>query len=478
MPEHANSGEHAEPPPHANGPEHAEAVRHGNWIGGEWIPARFAHTFEPDAGSESGARARFPRSSAADVDAALAACARARAQWSARSVDERRAVLVEAARQLARDPDPGGLLAAALGASRDELAQHARDLARQLEHDLARERDRSRGRTAPSMRVCAPHWSELWLAPAREILGALLSGSSIVLLSDRHAPFLAEAIARSLDAASLAPGVLALLHDDGDACLNALLAHEEVDVVSVAAPRARIREIERRAQRLRARSRPDPAPARGPSAAERAARLRFGSGVDDRPGPVLDARCLRNATYMVNADADPDAAAREVVARAFGRSQALSGQLPGSIGRVACHERSFSRFSAALLERLDRDADVARPLCALDPATLEHARRARELGLDEGATLVFSRPKTRASDDAGGEQASRERRPEAILWPTVFTNVEEHMRLAWLGRPAPVLCLMRVPSDERGAAMARDLDGDPLAEDLSERAEDRTAEDG
>jgi len=184
----------------------------------------------------------------------------------------------------------------------------------------------------------------------------------------------------------------------------------------------------------------------------------------------------------VKLDADAPAAAREVVARAFGRSATLSGQLPGSIGRVVCHERVFSRFSAELLALLDRDADVARPLVALEPATIEHARRGRELGLDEGATLVFSPTKTRASDDPAGPDAgiglSRARMAEAILWPTVFTNVEEHMRVAWLGRPAPVLCLMRVASDERGAATARELDQDPLAEDLSERAGDASTEDG
>jgi acyl-CoA reductase-like NAD-dependent aldehyde dehydrogenase len=451
---------------------------HANWIGGEWVPARSAHTFGVDAPGAPGApasngatSARFPRSAPPDVEAALVACEQAGSHWCEHAVDDRRAILAEAAAALSRDPDPDDLAAQTIGLSRAELARHTVELARTLEADLARERDRSRGRATRSLRVSAPHWSELWLEPAREVFTALLSGSSIVLLSDRHLPFLAEAIARALEAASLPRGVLALLHDDGDACLGALLAHEAVDVVSLAAPRARVREVERRAQRLRTRS--QPASPRSRSTVERTAHARFGSGIDDRAGPSLEIRCLRNATYTVNALTDPAAAAREVVALAFGRATALSGQLPGSIGRVACHERVFSRFSAELLALLDRDAEVAQPLCAREPATLEHARRAHELGLDEGATLVFSR---HGGDVATGVGASRERRAEDILWPIVFTNVEEHMRLAWLGRPAPVLCLMRVANDERGAVLARELDEDPLAEDLSERAEDESVE--
>jgi hypothetical protein len=58
-----------------------------------------------------------------------------------------------------------------------------------------------------------------------------------------------------------------------------------------------------------------------------------------------------------------------------------------------------------------------------------------------------------------------------MLWPAVFTNVEDHMRIAWLGRPAPVLCLIRVPGDESGASLVQAFGRDPAAEDLSARAE-------
>jgi hypothetical protein len=58
--------------------------------------------------------------------------------------------------------------------------------------------------------------------------------------------------------------------------------------------------------------------------------------------------------------------------------------------------------------------------------------RVRELGLDEGATLI-----------AEGGPASRVENEWGNLFPLVFTNVEPGMRLARLERPMPVLLLQR-----------------------------------
>jgi acyl-CoA reductase-like NAD-dependent aldehyde dehydrogenase len=40
----------------------------------------------------------------------------------------------------------------------------------------------------------------------------------------------------------------------------------------------------------------------------------------------------------------------------------------------------------------------------------------------------------------------------------VFTNVEPAQRLARLGRPAPIVALVRATSDEDARALARELD--------------------
>jgi hypothetical protein len=286
--------------------------------------------------------------------------------------------------------------------------------------------------------------------------------------------------------------------------LRAILDDPRAAPISASGPEARVRAIGRLAKLARAAHEPRGGTSRAPSIDDRSrdsnaheaetestpiraarAAVHFGAGLDAARAPRLELEVLRNRTRVVTRDEDVEAAAEDVVQRAFGRARSLSGRRPGSIARVACHERAFSRFSAALLERLDRDPDVASPLSARERSELDHLRRARELGIDEGATLVFSRERVARHEDRDAEARdaratsarsmppalSRDRRAEAILWPAVFTNVEEHMRLAWLGRPAPVLCLMRVASDERGAALAEEIDGDPRAEDLSATGE-------
>ena len=118
---------------------------------------------------------------------------------------------------------------------------------------------------------------------------------------------------------------------------------------------------------------------------------------------------------------------------------------------MVCHQRLFSRFSEELLQCLEAAQDAQRPVPAIDGDLPGHVRGAWALGLDEGASPILggeplSRPA--APVDAargGGSQGSR---PPWALSPTVFTNVDPGLRLAGLGRPAPVLSLIRGASDE------------------------------
>jgi acyl-CoA reductase-like NAD-dependent aldehyde dehydrogenase len=438
---------------------------HANYIDGVWRPALAEHVFEISAAGDRGRPfARFPRSSARDVEAAVSAAAAAEPAWRDRALETRFAIVARALALLSREPDPDGRVAHSLGLAVDELARDRIGFSRSIESELGRARQS--GHFEPGgIQVVLRHWSELWLGPVQHVLAALLAGRTVVLFSDPHVPFIAESLARALEASAVPRGVLALVHDDRDTCLDAALVDTRIDTLRASAPPARLRHIERRAQGLRARDlgRESDPPAGGARAADRSApspRGRFGAGLDHRRGPELDLCLLRSSSYVVTRSADPAAAAAEIIERAFGRARSLSGQRPGSVGRVLCHERQFSRFSAELLEQLALHPDAAAPLCARETAELDHLRRACELGLDEGATLVHSRREA-------APPPSRDRRAEAMLWPAVFTNVEEHMRIAWLGRPAPVVCLMRVASDERGALQAQEIDRDPAAEDLS-----------
>lgn len=470
---------------------------HANWIGGEWRPALKEHVFEIAAGNDlARAIGRWPRSSERDVELAVVAGSRAEAGWRALAFAKRRAILERAARALASAPDPGGLIAARVGLEGREIAPHFDGIEDTLQRALSEGPYASPGRAAvrSGLLLFQADWSELYREPLRALVAALVHGRSIVMLSDPRTPMLAENIARALQEAGLPSGVLGLLHDDGETCLRAGIEESAISGLCVSGPAVHLRRVERIVHSLHPAAHDTP-----PGAA-----VHFGAGLEDPPGPALDLRVLRNASRVIGASADAALEACEVVVQAFSRSQALSGQAPGAVGRVLCHERIFSRFTSELLLELERHADVSQPLPLTDREVAAHVRRAYELGLDEGATPIFSgksrrpgasraraetgepapeRAAERAADrshDRGPDRAperaperkpapapSKKTRAPVSLWPIVFTNVEEHMRLAWLGRPAPVVCLMRIASDAAGAALAAQLDRDPLAEDLS-----------
>jgi acyl-CoA reductase-like NAD-dependent aldehyde dehydrogenase len=262
--------------------------------------------------------------------------------------------------------------------------------------------------------VCvAPHASELVLEPLVRVLAHLERGERVLLVAPKELAELGEVWRGALAGI---PG-WACVEDDGLGVLRALLANQEVRGFEASGPPARVAEL-----------------------------AELVHGTEGRV--VLELRTLRNTSLLVRRGDDAQECARVAARRAFGRVASLSGQRAGALGRVVCHERQFSRFSAALLAELERTGDFERPVPPLERETRAHLAAARALGLDEGATLVL---------------AGRE--PPACL----FTNVDERLQLATLARCAPLLVLLRTTSDEEGAALAARLDGDARAEDLGAR---------
>ena len=430
---------------------------HLNQIGGERRPALSGAVFEVSAAGSSRAKARpnplgaWPRSSAADVAAATES-ARARAEtWRSIDAPQRRAILERAAVELSREPDPGGLLAARLGLERSELDPHLAAIPGTLDaalRDPAAAFESPRA-AEPGLLLLLPAWSELVVPVAEALFSAFALGRSVILLSDPHAPMIADALAAALERGGLPPGVLSVVHDDGEDALRAALRSGAASYVRASGYPSRIRRLER----ITARS----------GGAD------FGAGLALSNGPAVELGILRCKTAVVRSSENPASLAIEVVDRAFGRSRSLSGQLPGQIGRVVCPERSFSRFTEALLAELRRSRDVAQPAPIVERESEDRLRRARILGLDEGATLIFDGEDlpTAGNGDPARSPAAPSTSGEAILAPTVFTNVEERMRLTLLGRPLPLLCLLRVPNDEQALSLAERLDREVPAEDLS-----------
>lgn len=416
-----------------------------NFSRGEWRAARSGFTFEVELGErapgEARERLRVARSAEADAVAALEALASA---THARLSSSRE--LARAASQLASAPDPHGWLARRAGLDEREIELLHADLRVRL--DAALHAHAPRAAPNPAARSGEPAPVALVRADATELLGSLAGsvfarlagGWRVLIVSDPHAPMLATRVVEVLLEAGVARDSIALLHEDGDVVLRRAIVEsgERLGALEFSGSSARVRALERWLHE---------AEARGARAPRRELERRV--------------RVLANQSRIVRADDDVEAQARAIAHSAFARVPALGGQAPTVPGRVLCHERVFSRFTAALLAELAASDDVARPLRALDPALCEHVAQAFALGLDEGATAVFT-PADRARVARSSEEAVA-----LELAPLVFTNVEEHMRLAWLGRPAPILCLLRVPSEARALELAAELDRDPLAEDLS-----------
>lgn len=402
----------------------------------------------------------WPRSGSADVAAAVEAARSSAASWASLGPESRRTILSRAAEELARDPDPKSLFAARIGATPDEVAPHGAGIPERVERALADPAAAVANPRAasPGLLVFAPAWCGLYESPAAALFSALLLGRTAVFVSDPHAPMIADAFAHALDRAGLPRGVLSVVHDDGDDALRAAFATGAATWLVGSGYPGRVRRLEK--------------------LATSAPPADFGAGVHATGGLFVELGILRSRSLGLRSGEDFAARAEEIARSAFGRSATLSGQLPGQVARVVCPERSFSRFTETLLALLRSSTDVLRPIPLVERASVDLLRRVRFLGLDENATLIFdggdalaSRAASAPAPPAAEARAAEARSPaiteDAILSPTVFTNVEERMRIASFGRPIPVLCLLRAGTDEEARALAGRLDRDVPPEDLS-----------
>ena len=275
------------------------------------------------------------------------------------------------------------------------------------------------GELAQGVGVFRAHWSDLSGGLGARLAHHVLAGRTALVLSDPRLPRAAERFALACEAAELPAGVVTLLHDDTRESSEAALGSAGLAFV-------RWKDHDERLDELGTRFRA-------------------------RVETSWELWRAANVSRHVRASDDPALAASEVADRFIARSSTLFGQLPGSTGRVLCHERVFSRFSEELLVLLERSPALARPVPFLEADLGDHVADAWSLGLDEGATPIFGAAPGEADSSPGAESSG------AI----VFTNVEPRSGFARRTRPAPVLGLLRVSSDEEAAELQRELDGPP-----------------
>jgi acyl-CoA reductase-like NAD-dependent aldehyde dehydrogenase len=366
-----------------------------NLIAGEWRAARGGAVFQPPV-RPSAPGEPWPQSGAEDVEQAWKSARAGAGDWRALDARRREELLCALARELERDELLAAGLAERFELRPEEVAPHLADLERSLAPRLERSAPADAGGQVVWL---APDWRELVRGPLLDVARELAAGRPAVLVSDARLPLLAERIAAAAVSAGVYPGALGLLHGPTRELVALALARPE------------------RGATLRASG-----------TVERMVELRRLCEEQGVVEPRL--RALRCEAFEVDGSRSPEESAATVVARAFGRGECFSGQLPGTLGRVFCPARLFSRFSALLLERLESSEAVTAPVPQVDDEAAARVRSAWELGLDEGATCI-------AGGDGALPASSR------ALPPTVFTNVEPHMASARRQDPLPVLCLLR-----------------------------------
>lgn len=390
---------------------------HHNWIAGAWRSARGERSYQRLERAD-GARAaldhRWPESSAEDVREAVEAAAVASQRWLGRSRSARWNAANELAQALVRELDVAAI-AADLGLPALEYAPHAGEHELRLLEALEYRRD---GAEQEGVVAFGAHWSDGAAGVLARLLARLVGGQTAIVWADARAPHVASALARALETSTFPAGVVNVLHGESREGRDALFATPGLACGRWKAPQS---ELEQFAERFAAR-------------------------VNSQWELWL---CANRSALVCERD-NVEQAARSVAEQAFSRAATLSGQHPGHVARVLCHQRRFSQFCEEFRRLLAVDADAMRPCRALDDDLERHVLASWAQGMDEGATPIFGEP-----------PAARERSAAEGVGGVVFVNVDPAGALCRSSRPAPLLSLVRVASDEEGRLRRAELDSSP-----------------
>ncbi|MBF6591022.1 MAG: aldehyde dehydrogenase family protein [Ktedonobacterales bacterium] len=392
--------------PAAEGNEAPTAPRtYLNYIGGQWRPSLSGETFDnTNPARQSELIGTFQRSTAADVDAAVAAAEAALPAWCALPAPARGEIILRAALLLEqRQPELARQMTREMGKPLKETIGDVRT-AIDFGKYVAGEGRRAEGETVPSAlpdKMCLTvrqplgvvgiitPWNFPMAIPAWKTLPALLAGNTVVLKPASDTPLSAVNLVEILSEAGLPAGVLNLVTGPGATLGDALVTDPRVAMISLTGST----EVGRHVAELCGRD-------------LRRCSLELGG---------------KNAVIVMD-DADLDEAVAAVSWAGFG----TTGQRCTATSRVIIHERVASAFAEKLVATAEKLRIGDGLLAETDMGPLVNAGRVQavhaytEIGVSEGARLLTGgRPLT---DDelAGG----------AFYAPTVFTDATTEMRIA------------------------------------------------
>ncbi len=375
-----------------------------NYIDGEWLDAASGETFESTSPANGDAIGVFPRSSAEDVERAVAAAKRAYEDWRLVPAPKRGELLFRFAHLLSEQKeDLAQLMAHEMGKVLPEAlgdVQEAVDMA----YYMGGEGRRLFGQTTPSelrdkfnMSVRQPigvvgvitPWNFPIAIPSWKMLPALVCGNTVVFKPATDTPALGERFVELLVEAGVPAGVVNIVHGGGGQVGNALVEHPDVPVISLTGSRETGVAVTK-------------------TGADRLKHIHLELGG-------------KNAIIVLD-DANLDLAVEGIVWSAFG----TSGQRCTAASRVIAHEAVYDKLVSRLVAEAEKmqlgygwedETDVG-PV--INKAALDKIHSYTEIGQDEGATLL-----------TGGEVASGNGLENGFYYrPTVFGDVDPQMRIA------------------------------------------------
>jgi aldehyde dehydrogenase (NAD+) len=402
-----------------------------NYIGGEWVDAASGETFESTSPADGEVLGVFPKSGAEDVDRAVAAAKAAYEDWRLEPAPKRGELLFRFAQLLVEHKaELTDLMTHEMGKVKAEAGGDVQE-AIDMSYYMGGEGRRLFGQTTPSemrdkfqMSVRMPigvigvitPWNFPIAIPSWKIAPALVAGNTVVFKPATDTPALGQRFVELLDEAGLPKGVVNIVHGGGGAVGERLVRHPDVRVVSLTGSRETgVKVLKAAAEGLKH------------------VHLELGG---------------KNAIIVME-DADLDLAVDGIVWSAFG----TSGQRCTAASRVIVHESLYSELSQRLVERAealrlgvgwDDDTDVG-PV--INAAALEKIHSYRQIGLDDGATLL-----------TGGEIADEGDLGKGFYYrPTVFGDVRPDMRIAQEEIFGPVLSLISVRDEAEAIGVSNGI---------------------
>jgi malonate-semialdehyde dehydrogenase (acetylating)/methylmalonate-semialdehyde dehydrogenase len=402
-----------------------------NYVGGQWVPSTATERLDVINPLDASVLARVPMSSAADLDAAVAAARAALPEWRAVSVIERARRLFRLRELLdARREDLARSVTTELGKTIGDARAEVARMIEMVECACAIPttmqgrvlEDVARGVDCETVRqpvgVCAaiapfnfPAMVPFWFLPF-----AIACGNAFILKPSEQVPLTQQIAFEALHELGLPAGVVNLVNG-GREVVEGILEHPGIDAVSFvgSAPVARI-------------------------VYSRAAAT----------GKRVQALGGAKNHMVVMPDAVLERTVDGIIGSAFGAAgqRCMAGSVLVLVGEAAERVLPALREAAAKLtvgDAMDEQTDVG-PL--VSPAARERVTGWIERGLSEGAQMALD----------GRESGSAGTGGTSFLGPTILDRVTPEMAVAREEIFGPVLSVIRVESLDEAIAVVNASD--------------------